>query len=182
MNKGFRLVDNEPVGDEVVEYTEQAGEPTAEDLRASETALLAGVLGAAADNETYGYVCINRPDPKKPDEIKTFFRFRVRALDEKRIKKLGEVYTTKTKNRAGVMVASGFKETDFNTEFIYTATHPDDRKAIWDNPSIQRQLGVSNWRDCIDKVLKAGEKEKTVEIIAQMSGYDDTATIELVKN
>ena len=182
MEKSFRLIDDAPMSDEVVENAEPVGEPTAEELKAHEAALLAGVLSAAADNETYSWACIVRPDPKNPDHDKEYFRFRVRALDERRIKKMGEVYTTKTKNRAGIMVANGFKEPDFNTEFIYTATHPDDRKAIWDNPVIQKSVGVTGWRECIDKVLKAGEKEKVVELIAKISGYDDSATIELVKN
>lgn len=184
MDKGFTVVDKDvnAVSNEVVEYTELTGEPTIEELKMDEATLLAGVLGAAADNDAYRWISISRPDPKKPGENIVFFRFRVKALDEKRIKKMAEAYTTKTKNRQGILVASGFREVDFNTEFIYAATHPEDRKAIWDNQSIQRDLGVDSFRGCIDKVLKAGEKERVVEIIAQISGYDDAATVELVKN
>ena len=174
------MVDDMPIVEDDVETT---GEPTVEELKMDEAAILAGALGAAKDKENYGLVVIARPQPDGTS--KTFFRFRVKGYEDKVMRKMMDSYTPKIKNRQGLMVSNleGFKNPEFLTHFIYEATHPEDKKALWDNSKLQDTLEVKGWRATIDKVLKAGEKDTVADIIGTLSGYGAvTGGVELIKN
>src|SRR5690606_15104061 len=71
-----------------------------------------------------------------------------------------------------------FNSAKFDSLVIYTATHPDDKKAIWDNKDLWAKAKadvVTGWQ-LVDKVLKRGEKEKCIELIEDLSGYTDDET------
>jgi hypothetical protein len=69
-----------------------------------------------------------------------------------------------------------FNSAKFNSLVIYTATHPDDKKAIWDNKDLWAKADVVTGWQLVDKVLKRGEKEKCIELIEELSGYSDEDT------
>ncbi len=118
---------------------------------------------------------------------KKLFSFRVRGLDDEETEKCREQSTKMVKNRrlGGMMMPGEFNSTKFNSLLIYTATHPDDQKTIWDNKDLWAKADVVTGWQLVDKVLKRGEKEKCIELIEELSGYSDEdaeSTEETLKN
>jgi len=118
---------------------------------------------------------------------KKLFSFRVRGLDDSEFEKCRDQATKVAKDRrlGNLAVPREFNSAKFNSLVIYTATHPDDKKAIWDNKDLWAKADVITGWQLVDKVLKRGEKEKCIELIESLSGYADEdaeATEETLKN
>ena len=70
---------------------------------------------------------------------------------------------------------------------IYEATIPEDREKLWDNKKVwdamrNNGLQIMNGLDVIEYSLIAGEKEKIVEQIDRISGFEDDSLEEVTKN
>lgn len=118
---------------------------------------------------------------------KKLFSFRVRGLDDSEFEKCRDQATKVAKDRrlGNLAVPREFNAAKFNSLVIYTATHPDDKKAIWDNKDLWAKADVVTGWQLVDKVLKRGEKEKCIELIEELSGYSDEdaeSTEETLKN
>ena len=118
---------------------------------------------------------------------KKLFSFRVRGLDDSEFEKCRDQATKVAKDRrlGSLALPREFNSAKFNSLVIYTATHPDDKKAIWDNKDLWAKADVVTGWQLVDKVLKRGEKEKCIELIESLSGYTDEdaeATEETLKN
>ena len=118
---------------------------------------------------------------------KKLFSFRVRGLDDNEFERCRDQATKVAKDRrlGSLAVPREFNSAKFNSLVIYTATHPDDKKAIWDNKNLWAKADVVTGWQLVDKVLKRGEKEKCIELIEELSGYRDEeaeATEETLKN
>jgi hypothetical protein len=105
---------------------------------------------------------------------KKLFSFRVRGLDDEELEKCRGQATKVVKERklGNLAVPRDFNAAKFNSLMIYTATHPDDRKLLWDNKTLWERAGVLAGWQVIDKVLRRGEKEAVIELIEKLSGYD----------
>ena len=124
---------------------------------------------------------------------KKLFSFRVRGLDDSEFEKCRDQATKVAKYRrlGNLAVPREFNSAKFNSLVIYTATHPDDKKAIWDNKDLWAEAElvtgcpvVTGWQ-LVDKALRRGEKEKCIELIESLSGYTDEdaeSTEETLKN
>lgn len=139
-----------------------------------------GVLEAMETITTYEVFEVVR-DGKK------LFSFRVRGLDDSEFEKCRDQATKVVKDRrfGSISVPREFNSAKFNSLVIYTATHPDDKKIIWDNKDLWAKADVVTGWQLVDKVLKRGEKEKCIELIESLSGYADEdaeATEETLKN
>ncbi len=118
---------------------------------------------------------------------KKLFSFRVRSLDDSEFEKCRDQATKVAKDRrlGSLAVPREFNSAKFNSLVIYTATHPDDKKVIWDNKDLWQKANVVTGWQLVDKVLKRGEKEKCIELIESLSGYADEdaeSTEETLKN
>jgi len=118
---------------------------------------------------------------------KKLFSFRVRGLDDSEFEKCRDQATKVAKDRrlGNLAVPREFNSAKFNSLVVYTATHPDDKKAIWDNKDLWAKADVVTGWQLVDKVLKRGEKEKCIELIEELSGYSDEdaeSTEETLKN
>ena len=118
---------------------------------------------------------------------KKLFSFRVRGLDDSEFEKCRDQATKVAKDRrlGSLAVPREFNSAKFNSLIIYTATHPDDKKVIWDNKDLWAKADVVTGWQLVDKVLKRGEKEKCIELIEELSGYseeDAESTVETLKN
>ena len=74
----------------------------------------------------------------------------------------------------------------YRDALIYTATIEEDRKKLWDNKKVweslrDKGLQIMNGLDVIEYCLKAGEKDKILECIDALSGYE-TDLEEVAKN
>ena len=118
---------------------------------------------------------------------KKLFSFRVRGLDDSEFEKCRDQATKVAKDRrlGSLALPREFNSAKFNSLVIYTATHPDDKKAIWDNKDLWAKADVVTGWQLVDKVLKRGEKEKCIELIEELSGYSDEdaeSAVETLKN
>jgi len=141
---------------------------------------VAGVLEAMETITTYEVFEVVR-DSKK------LFSFRVRGLDDSEFERCRDQATKVAKDRrlGNLAVPREFNAAKFNSLVIYTATHPDDRKVIWDNKDLWNKAKILAGWQLVDKVLKRGEKEKCIELIEELSGYSDEdaeSTEETLKN
>jgi len=151
-------------------------------LAVEETALkdIAGVLEAMETITKYEIFEVVR-DGKK------LFSFRVRGLDDEEIEKCRDQATKAVKDRrfGNLAVPKEFNSAKFNSLMICEATHPEDKKALWDNKDLWKKANVVAGWQLVDKVLKRGEKEKAIELIEKLSGYTDEdaeSTEETLKN
>jgi len=130
---------------------------------------VAGVLEAMETITTYEVFEVVR-DGKK------LFSFRVRGLDDSEFEKCRDQATKVAKDRrlGSLAVPREFNSAKFNSLIIYTATHLDDRKGIWDNKDLwdKAKKVMTGWQ-LVDKVLKRGEKDRCIELIEKLSGYTD---------
>jgi hypothetical protein len=119
-------------------------------------------------------------------EGKKLFSFRVRGLDDEEIEKCRDQATKVVKDRrlGNLAVPRDFNAAKFNSLMIYTATHPEDKKALWDNKTLWDRAGVLAGWQLVDKVLKRGEKDAVIELIEKLSGYgeDNENLEETLKN
>lgn len=152
-----------------------------DELLAAENTILrdvAGVLEAMETITKYEVYDVVR-DGKK------LFSFRVRGLDDEELEKCRDQATKVVKDRrfGSLAVPRDFNAAKFNSLMIYTATHPDDKKLLWDNKDLWQKANVVAGWQLVDKVLRRGEKEEVIALIEQLSGFDDGEnTEETLKN
>jgi len=149
----------------------------------NEDAILRDVAGVLEAMETI----IEYKDFEVIRDGKKLFSFRVRGLDDNEFERCRDQATKVVKDRrvGNIAVPREFNLAKFNSLVIYTATHPDDKKVIWDNKDLWAKADVVTGWQLVDKVLKRGEKEKCIELIEGLSGYTDEdteATEETLKN
>jgi len=150
-------------------------------LAVEETALkdIGGVLEAMETITQYEVFEVVR-DGKK------LFSFRVRGLDDEEIERCRDQATKSVKDRrlGNLAVPKEFNSAKFNSLMVYKATHPEDKKVLWDNKDLWKKANVVAGWQLVDKVLKRGEKEAVIELIEKLSGYDEEGetTEETLKN
>ena len=86
----------------------------------------------------------------------------------------------------GIKLPEDTDRIKYQSAIIYTATVEDDRKNLWDNKKVwnalrDKGIQIMNGLDVIEYTLKAGEKDRVLEAIDALSGYD-TNLEEVAKN
>lgn len=142
-------------------------------IRANEEDYIQGLLKAAeyATEET------QRIEIARGGEL--YFAFDIRPLSGSEYDKCRQQSTKYARNKQfGIRVPENTDRVKYQSRIIYTATVDEDRKKLWDNRRIWDALNakedrVINGLDVIEIVLKAGEKDKILEAVDALSGYDD---------
>ena len=134
-------------------------QPTQEQILMSESELLRGLIEAG--NEKDSEASYERIQIKRGGKLK--FEFRIRPISEEE------------------SLACHDHATKFAPRLIYTATVDEDRAKLWDNKQAQQAFNVLQGVDVIDCVLLSGEKDRIIDRINEISGYDDEAD-ETAKN
>lgn len=173
----------------------ESDEITKEEILLSEEDILKGILECAEDktaDDSYTWIEVRKqeingkkyrrvvkyddtPLPIEKNE-KILIRFRVRGLDESEYHKCRDDATryVRNKNLGGLKMPEETNTVRFHDLMIYTATHPEDKKTVWDNKAAWKQLGIITGVDMVNKALLAGEKDAIIEIIDNKSGYDSS--------
>lgn len=105
-----------------------------------------------------------------------YFTVRLHPLSDEEIKTARKKSTTYGKNPLGSKYPLIEKERDqrkFNSWLIYLATTAEDRKKIWGSPALLKELDLVEPVDAVDALLLAGEKDKLVDLVTQISGYGE---------
>lgn len=168
---------------EKVEEQDFTKEETNNQILMSENDLIQGLIHAAVITE----------EEIKKIEIarngKVLFTFRVRPLTEQEYDDCKKKYTKYVKSKQlGMKMPESTNTVKYRANLIYHATVEEDRVLLWDNTSIWKTLNnkglqIMNGLDVIEYSLRAGEKEKVLEIIDEISGYTDQfEEVENLKN
>lgn len=116
------------------------------------------------------------------------FRFRIRPLTEREYDKCREKATTYSKNKrfGGMKLPEKTDTVKYHTLLIYTATVAEDRAKLWDNKALWDATNALTGTDMVDILIPtAGKKQAIIDLIEQLSGFDEEAEANLeetVKN
>ena len=152
---------------------------TQDEILMNEKNILSGMLeaGKATDNgENYRKIQIKR-------QGKLLFEFRIRPITEDENQTCWRRATKYAQTKPGQpKVAIETNNAKYRSYVIYTATVDEDRAKVWDNKAAKDAFNILDSVEMIDKVLLAGEKSRILDIIDEISGFDEEATEELAKN
>lgn len=188
-NKNFKpgvsvVKDTEEVKKEdtaVVEEVELDEEEVKNHIRAHEEDFIQGLIEAAGFSESE----TQRIEIAR--EGKLLFAFNIRPLSEQEYDKERKKHTKYVRNKQyGMKLPEETNNVKYRAALIYTATTDEDRKNLWDNKKVwdalrSKGLSIMTGADVIEHTLKAGEKDKVIECIDTLSGYDSNLE-EVVKN
>lgn len=181
--KGIGTVEeNKEPEQQVIEEVETSQEETTDIVRRNEEDFIKGLIEAAefASDETQ---CI---------EIvrggRLFFAFTIRPLSSEEYERCRKKHTKYVRNKSlGMKMPEDTNKVKYQSEIIYAATVDEDKKNLWDNRKVWDAINakkdrIMNGLDVIECVLKAGEKDKILEAIDKLSGYDSENLEEVAKN
>ncbi len=165
---------------EVKEY-ETNEEDTKVMIRANEEDFIQGLIDATnyASDETQRIEIIR--------DGRLFFAFHIRPLGSEEYEKCRKKHTKYVRNKnLGMRMPDETDRVKYQSAIIYKATVEEDKAKLWDNREVWKALNskkdrVMNGLDVIEYSLKAGEKEKVIEKIDEISGYDNNLE-EVAKN
>lgn len=148
-------------------------EEVREDILEHEDDYIAGLLSAAdnVDAETTTIEIIRNQ--------KKYFAFRIHALTEEELADIRKRYTKYAKNRRqGIRVPEELNTPKYRASLIFNSTVEEDQKKLWDNPVIKKGLEakgktIINALDVIEAVLLPGEKERIMDILDEINGYNN---------
>lgn len=149
-----------------------------DDILMNESDILSGLLalGKERDEErNYHKVQIKRNGI-------LMIEFRIRPITEEESHSCWKMATRYAPTKPGQpKVAIETNQAKYRSMLIYTATVDVDRERVWNNRQAKDAFNVLDSVDMIDKVLKAGEKSRVLDIIDDLAGFEDD-TEELAKN
>lgn len=108
-----------------------------------------------------------------------YFAFRIRPLSAEEYEACRRKHTKYVRNkRLGMKTPEETNRVKYQSALIYKATVDEDREKLWDNRKVWQAINakkdrIMNGLDVIECALKAGEKDKVLEAIDKLSGYDD---------
>lgn len=157
--------------EEVQEY-ETSVEDTRTLIRANEEDFIQGLIDAAefTSEETQRIEIVR--------DGRLFFAFSIRPLSSEEYEKCRRKHTKYVRNRQlGMKMPEDTDKIKYQSALIYQATTEEDRAKLWDNRKIWDTLNakkdrIMNGLDVIECTLKAGEKDRILEAIDRLSGYD----------
>lgn len=164
-----------------VENQEFSAEETQNQMRMYEEDIIQGLISAA------GYSEEERQTIEIIRDGKLYFRFEIRPLSEEEYDRCKKKNTKYVRNKQlGMRFPEETNSVKYRDSLIYQATVEEDRIKLWDNKKVwealrAKELQIMNGLDVIEYALKAGEKDKILECIDQLSGYEANLE-EVVKN
>ena len=160
------------------EYTEEEAKSV---IKANEEDFIQGLIDAVGfrDTETQRIEIVRGG--------KLLFAFRIHPLNADDYNRCREKQTTYVRTKQlGMSFPENTDSTKYRSEIIYQATVKEDREKLWDNKTIwealrDREVQIMGPLDVIEYSLLAGEKDRVLEAIDNLSGFD-TNLEEVTKN
>lgn len=155
-----------------VTEVETSEEDTKALVRANEEDFIQGLIDAAgfASEETQKIEIIRGG--------KLYFAFSIRPLGSEEYDKCRKKYTKYVRNKQlGMKMPEDTDRIKYQSAIIHKATIDADRESLWDNKKVWKALEDKGYQimsglDVIEYTLKAGEKDKILEAIDALSGYE----------
>lgn len=166
---------------EVREY-ETNEEDTRVLMRANEEDFIQGLIDAAefGSEETQRIEIVR--------EGRLYFAFNIRPLNSKEYEKCRKKHTKYVRNKQlGMKMPEDTDRIKYQSAIIYEATVDEDKEKLWDNRRVWNAINakkdrIMNGLDVIEYTLKAGEKDRILEAIDKLSGYNPNNLEEVAKN
>lgn len=163
---------------EDVDFTE---EETKTQVRMFEDDFIQGLIAAAdfVSEETQRIEIIR--------EGKLYFAFRIHPLTSEQYEDCRKKNTKYVRNRQlGMRMPDETNRVKYQSALIYEATVKEDRDNLWDNHKVwdalvAKGLPIARGLDVIEYSLKAGEKDKIIEALDVLSGFESNIE-EVAKN
>lgn len=181
--KSVSLVDAEPAknnaaGLDDTEYTEEEVKSV---LRANEDTFIQGLIDAVgfASEETQRIEIVRNG--------RLYFAFSIHPLCSDDYDRCKKKHTKFVRNKQlGMKLPEDTNSTKYRSELIYQATIKEDRDKLWDNRAVwealrDKDIQIMGPLDVIEYSLMAGEKDRILEAIDTLSGFDNDLE-EVVKN
>lgn len=171
----------ELVEEQKVEEVELTEEEAKMQIRMNEEDFIQGLIDAA------GYTATETQRIEIAREGKLYFAFEIRPLSEDEYDRCKKKHTKYVRNKQfGMKLPEETNNVKYRDALIYQATVEADREKLWDNRKVwtalnNKGLQIMNGLDVIEYTLKAGEKDRVIECIDALSGYDSNPE-EIVKN
>lgn len=151
---------------------ETSDEDTKALVRANEEDFIQGLIDAAgfAAEETQRIEIIRGG--------RLYFAFSIRPLSSEEYDKCRKKYTKYVRNKQlGMKMPEDTDRIKYQSAIIHKATIDADRENLWDNKKVWKALEdkgrqIMSGLDVIEYTLKAGEKDKILEAIDALSGYE----------
>ena len=160
------------------EQTDGVEQPSQEQILMSESELLRGLIEAGTEKDSEA--AYERIQIRRNGKLK--FEFRIRPISEDESLACHDHATKFAPRKRGQPKREiETNMSKFRSWLIYTATVDEDRAKLWDNKQAQQAFNVLQGVDVIDCVLLSGEKDRIIDRINEISGYDDEAD-ETAKN
>jgi len=167
---------------EAVEFTEEETKnQLTSQLLMNEKDMIAGLLEAANF----------KTDEQQRIEIvrgeKLYFAFRIRPLSEDEYDRCKTKHTKYVRNKQlGIKLPEDTNTVKYRAALIYQATIEEDRNKLWDNRTVWKTLEQSGFQimnglDVIESVMLGGEKDRIIDAIDKLSGYESNLE-EVAKN
>ncbi len=164
-----------------VEEIELDAEETKNQIRIHEEDFIQGLIDAA------GYTSEETQHIEIAREGKVYFAFDIRPLSEEEYDKCKKKWTKYVRNKQfGMKLPEETNSVKYRAALIHTATIDADKEKLWDNKKVwealrSKGLQIMSGLDVIEYCLKAGEKDRILECIDNLSGYDNNIE-EVAKN
>ena len=169
---GAEMPPAEGMGNQAVREYETSEEETKALVRANEEDFIQGLIAAAEfpSEET------QRIDIVRKGRL--LFAFHIRPLSSQEYDKCKKKHTKYVRNKQlGMKLPEDTDRVKYQSAVIYEATVDEDRRKLWDNRKVWDAINakedrIMNGLDVIEYSLKAGEKDKVIEAIDKLSGYE----------
>ncbi|MDE7299538.1 MAG: hypothetical protein K2N94_12030 [Lachnospiraceae bacterium] len=164
-----------------VEEYETDAEDTKILLRANEEDFIQGLIDAA------GFAAEERQKIEIIRDGRLYFAFEIRPLGSEEYDRCRKKYTKYVRNKQlGMKMPEDTDRIKYQSAIIHRATVDEDKERLWDNKKVWKALEdkgcqIMSGLDVIEYTLKAGEKDRVLEAIDKLSGYE-TNLEEVVKN
>jgi len=166
------------VQDEVLTPEEKRDE-----LLGNERDILAAFKKKDGDKDKHPIIV--RIEVRAPGEENPRYAFRIRPLTEKEYNRCREKWTKYKSNKrfGGIKLPLETDTVMYHSELIHTATIPEDRERLWDNKMFWQAFDALTGVDIIEHLIPwAGVKQRIVDKIEDMSGYNDDDDDDDLKN
>ncbi len=170
-----------PKDREMVKEVEFSEEENREQLRGHEEDFIQGLIDAS------GYALEETQRVEIIREGRLYFAFCIHPLSEEEYNECKKKNTRYVRNRQlGMKIPEETDSAKYRASLIYQATTEEDRKNLWDNKKVWEALRAKGMQivrglDVIEYSLKAGEKDRILEAIDKLSGYEENLE-EVIKN
>ena len=109
---------------------------------------------------------------------KLAFAFYIRPLGSEEYDKCRKKFTKYVRNKQlGIKMPEDTDRIKYQSAIIHKATIAEDREKLWDNKKVWQALESKGFQimsglDVIEYTLKAGEKDRIIDAIDTLSGYE----------